>query len=99
MMRGKRYVWHGYSPYIYLVAMLWPRQLAVEFLAWADEHAKPTARADDGVVAAWAKAVKQEFRVTVPSLVEHPDVVPSVKGGAQKARAGADSARVALFFA
>ena len=103
MMRGNRYVWHGYTNYVYLVAMLWPRRLAVGFLEWTETNKlAPTgreARADDGVVARWAKATKQHILITVPSLVEHPDVEPSVKGGAQKASAGADQNRVALFFA
>jgi hypothetical protein len=103
MMRGKRYVWFGYTRYVYLVAMLWPRRKALDFLAWAESGAKISGsrepRADDGIVANWAKATKQEIRVSVPSLVEHPDVVDSVKGGSQKASGGKDSARVALFLA
>jgi hypothetical protein len=100
MMRGKRYIWFGWPRYIYLIAMLWPRRLACDFLQWSETDRDTLRhRADDGVVARWAQIMRQEFRATVPSLVEHPDIVPSVKGGSQKAAAGQDSTRVALFLA
>jgi len=100
MIRNKRYVWFGYTKYVYLVAMLWPRRLACDFLEWsATDRDTLRHRADDGVVAKWARETRQEIRVTVPSLVEHPDVVPSVKGGSQKAAAGHDKARVAMLLA
>jgi hypothetical protein len=103
MLRNSRYTHFGWPSYIYLIAMLWPKQKAEEFLAWTESGARISSardpRADDGIVANWAKATRQEFRVTVPSLVEHPDTTPSVKGGSQKAAAGKDRARVALLLA
>jgi hypothetical protein len=103
MLRDHRYIYFGYAPYVYAVAILWPRRKAIDFLNWTDSGARLTssnreARADDGVIARWAKDQHQEFRVTVPSLVEHPDVVDPVKG-AGHARYGKDRARVALFLA
>ena len=69
-----------------------------EFLRWADENPKSITRADDGVAGRWARDTDQDIRVCVPSLVEHPDMEPSVKGG-QKARWGKDSMRKAVVWA
>lgn len=91
-----RYVPLGPAPFVPLVACLWPVQKARELMAWA-----PTARmtrADDGNVGRWARNTKQEFLVTVPSIVQHNDHVASVKGG-REATWGKDRARVALFLA
>jgi len=82
------------SPIVPLVAVLWPRAKAEEFLEWSTGHPKMT-RADDGNVGRWHRDTGQEILVCVPSLVEHPDMVPSVKGG-QQARWGKDKQRVAL---
>ena len=38
-------------------------------------------RADDGNAGRFMRTTKQPFLVTVPSLVQHNDYVPSVKGG------------------
>jgi hypothetical protein len=38
-------------------------------------------RADDGNAARWVRATKQQVWVAVPSLVQHDDDTPSVKGG------------------
>jgi hypothetical protein len=90
------------SPIVPLVAVLWPKAKAEEFLSWATGPVKlpgyPNPRADDGIAAAWMKKTRQEVRVCVPSLVEHPDLVESVKGG-QKAHWGKDRNRVALVVA
>jgi len=91
------------APIIPTVAVLWPKGKAEEFLAWAESgvvlpgHPRP--RADDGVVARWAKLRRQLFLVTVPSLVQHPDIVPSVKQGPQRAASGRDSMRVTKLLA
>lgn len=69
------------SNVVHTVAVLWPMRKADEFLRWADAHARPSERADDGVLANWVKRTRQAFRVTIPSIVEHDYTVPSVKGG------------------
>lgn len=74
-----------YSPvivgaFVPLVAVLWPREKALHFLNWS-ETARGITRADDGNVAKWQRANKQEIVVTVPSLVQHDDGLESVKGG------------------
>jgi hypothetical protein len=94
LMRKERYIWLMRSPIVPLVAVLWPKAKAQEFLDWEGK----TTRADDGNAGRWHKETNQQIRVCVPSLVEHPDMVPSVKGG-QKAHWGRDRMRVAVSFA
>ena len=43
-------------------------------------------RADDGNAARFMRYAPQQFMVSVPSLVEHNDFMPSVKGGASRPR-------------
>jgi hypothetical protein len=80
-----------------LVAVLWPRQSAVEFRAWSETAARIT-RADDGNVGRWMRQTKQEFMVCVPSIVEHDDFTPTVKGGRPQTN-GKDRSRVAALLA
>jgi hypothetical protein len=96
MMRKQCYTRLGSSSFIPLVACLWPKAKAEEFLEWS-RHNKTT-RADDGNAARWMRQTKQTVRVTVPSLVEHNDYTPSVKGGRQH-KPGAESWRRALLLA
>lgn len=84
------------SPFVPLVACLWPTLQARSFLYWA--RGNKTTRADDGNAAKWMKAARQQFLVAVPSIVEHNDFTPSVKGGRDH-RPGAESWRRALFLA
>lgn len=80
MIRGReRYVHLGPSAFMPLVAVLWPRAKAEEFLRWADRTR--TTRADDANAYKWKRRTKQTVMVTVPSLVEHDEDEPSVKGG------------------
>ncbi len=75
-----RYVPLGPSSFMPLLCVLWPVGLARSFLAWS-QTARGMTRADDGNAARWLKATRQQVWVTVPSLVEHDDYTPSVKGG------------------
>jgi hypothetical protein len=93
-----RYVPLGPSNIVPLVAVLWPRACAVEFAFWAETAARIT-RADDGNVARWARQTRQEFVVAVPSICEHDDFTPTVKGGDRKESQGRARDRVALFLA
>ena len=83
MSRNQRYVALYPSPFVPIVAVLWPRQKAKDFLAWTESGVPlpghPTPRADDSVLAAWSKRTREPFIVACPSIVEHLDV-PSVKG-------------------
>jgi hypothetical protein len=95
---NKRYVPLGPTNVFPLVAVLWPRALAVAFLEWSETAAGIT-RADDGNAARWARQTRQEVMVAVPSICEHDDFTPSVKGGDRKESHGKASDRVALFLA
>jgi len=84
MQRNQRYaVVYPIGPFIPIVAVLWPKHKAEEFMEWAESGVQlpghPTPRADDAIVARWMKETRQDLFVTVPSLVEHLSV-PSVKG-------------------
>lgn len=97
MQRGVvRYIPLGPASFVPLVAVLWPKAKAEEFLHWS--RSGHTTRADDGNAARWMKTTKQQIMVTVPSLVQHNDFVPSVKGGRDHVY-GAESWRQALFLA
>jgi hypothetical protein len=81
MDKGWRYIPLGNTPFVPLVAVLWPRRKAQEFVQWARATTRGLTRADDGNVAKWMRRTKQQIMVTVPSLVQHDDSQPSVKGG------------------
>lgn len=93
-----RYIPLGPAPFVPLVAVLWPRETAVAFRDWS-ETAPHMTRADDGNVARWMKQTRQEFLVCVPSIVEHDDWTPTVKGGTRKESKGLARDRVALLLA
>lgn len=82
----------------HVVALVWPISLAVEFLAWAETARLPghriTPRSDDAIIGTWARLTHHQVWACVPSLVEHPDDVPSTVG--LRAAAGQDRGRVAL---
>jgi len=90
-----RYVALGPSSFVPLVCVLWPTHVARSFLAWSTA-ARGMTRADDGNAARWMKATKTQVMVSVPSLVEHDDFTPSVKGGRDHVP-GAEGWRHALF--
>lgn len=94
----KRYQRLRPTTFVPLVACLWPELQARSFLYWAKGRGTKMTRADDGNAGKWMKATRQQFLVAVPSIVEHNDFVPSVKGGRQH-RPGAESWRRALFLA
>lgn len=94
----KTYIPLGPAPFVPLVAVLWPRRAATDFMEWTNTASRLT-RADDGNVGRWMRQTKQEFLVTVPSIVEHNDFTPSVKGGTRRESHGKASDRVALLLA
>lgn len=75
-----RYVTLGPSSFMPLVCVLWPTHVARSFLNWAATARKIT-RADDGNAGRWIRETKQQVLVSVPSIVQHDDGEPSVKGG------------------
>lgn len=87
--------WVDLSPWSWFpcVAAAWPTDMVTRLLAWLEtSRAQPT-RADDAVTARFLQSERIWPLATVPSLVEHPDVVPSVIG--RKAWGGRDRGRVA----
>ena len=94
----QRYIPLGPANFVPLVAVLWPRTVIDNFVIWAESTTARLTRADDGNVARWMKQTRQEFMVCVPSIVEHDDFTPTVKGGVPESK-GKDRARVALFLA
>lgn len=92
-----RYISLGPAPYVPMVAVLWPREKAVEFMEWAGDAPGMT-RADDGNAGRWVRQTRQDVGVCVPSIVEHDDYVPTVKGGRAETK-GMDSSRVAMLLA
>ena len=78
-LKGRRYTPLLNTSFVPLVAVLWPRAKAKEFLEWS-ETARKITRADDNNAARWMRKAKQPVMVTVPSLVQHNEDVPSVKG-------------------
>ena len=97
-----RYIPLGPANFVPLVAVLWPRAVAEAFAGWA-QSASGLTRADDGNVARWVKQMpremKPEFMVCVPSICEHDDFTPTVKGGDRKESHGKSRDRVALLLA
>lgn len=96
-------VGHRWSPVYFrdihhVVALLWPVEKARAFLAWAEEADIPghhrIPRSDDAIVGSWARKHQETFWATVPSLVEHPDDLPSTIG--RRHLAGRDKGRVAI---
>jgi hypothetical protein len=92
-----RYVPLGPSSFMPLVCVLWPVHVARSFLTWS-ETARGMTRADDGNAARWVRATRQQVLVTVPSIVQHDDGEPSVKGGRDH-KPWAESWRQALLLA
>ena len=93
-----RYIPLGPASFVPLVAVLWPVKEAREFAGWAETATRLT-RADDGNVARWMRNSRQQFMVCVPSIVEHDDFTPTVKGGTRKESHGKAKDRVALLLA
>lgn len=89
-----RYLPLGPSPFVPAVAILWPTAKARDLHEWAADWPR-LSRADDGNISKWVQKTKQNIIVTVPSMVEHDEHEPSVKGGRQYALG--DSQRTALF--
>ncbi len=94
---GRRYVQLSWRSFMPIVAVLWPLSKLEEFAAWAEDN--PTLpgqrqpRSDDAMAGRWKMATRQTVRATVPSLVEHPNVEPSLVGNSKK------GGRVAAFLA
>lgn len=77
-----------------VVALCWPVELIDPFLNFVAAQGWPEEfTADDEMVGRWCQAEGHRPLATVPSLVDHPDDVPSLLGHT-KAQYGADRGRV-----
>lgn len=97
-----RYVTTHQQDLVHVVGILWPVQKAREFNDWVEGNplkirGEQLTTSDDAVLTRWMKLTGQIIRCTVPSIVEHPDDVPSVVNQA-KVSGGADRGRTASFW-
>jgi hypothetical protein len=77
-----------------VIATLWPARLVNPLLDWSLAQNWPNAfRADDEIAGLFMRHIHEYPLATVPSLVEHPDTVPSMVG--RRAAGGEDRGRVA----
>lgn len=87
----------GARRWVPVVGLLWPRPIIESALAFVDAQRWPEAfNSDDEIVGHIARNLGLEVWATVPSLIEHEDLVPSVVG--RRARGGHDRGRVAACF-
>jgi hypothetical protein len=103
LRHGKsRYVTTHLQDLVHVVGILWPVSKAREFSTWIEENPKRIrgemlSTSDDANLTRWMQLTKQPIRCTVPSIVQHPDDVPSIVNEA-KVRGGADGGRTAAFW-
>lgn len=80
--------------YVYAVALSWPTCCIQPILDWINAQNYPALfTADDEIIGRGLRAFDCPVLATVPSLVQHEDVVPSLMG--LRTRGGRDPARVA----
>jgi len=65
-----------------VVALVWPVEHVWRMLEWAPSrgYLPERKKADDHIVGEYARATNTDIYATVPSLVDHPDDVPSLIG-------------------
>lgn len=88
MKMNVRYVTLSWRSFLPVVAVLWPRHKLLEFAEWAAENPRLPAqnepRSDDAMGGRWKMVTRQTVYACVPSIVEHPDQVPSIIGVRQQ---------------
>lgn len=102
MKQNRRYIQLSWRSFLPIVAVLWPREKAIEFRDWTEANGtlpgiRGEPRSDDAVAGRWKMATRQTIRACVPSIVEHPDQVVSTIG--RRAAWGVDKGRVAALLA
>lgn len=84
------------------VAICWPRAMVDHFLAFCDERADRSLwdderhRSDDERIGSFLNNTRQWPLASIPSLVEHPDMVQSLIG--DRTRMGQDPGRIAACY-
>ncbi len=90
--RGETFVELPTRRYAPAVALAWPRELVPGFLEYVEAQKWPAQfGADDEAIGRYLREQGAPLLATVPSLVEHPDVVPSLVG--KRPRGGRTAAR------
>ncbi len=103
---------HGKSRYadchpadlVHVVGVLWPVERARSFLRWVDENPKrfknhKPSISDDENLSRWRQLTGERIKVTIPSIVQHPDDVPAVAtDDPTRARYGKDVGRIAAYW-
>lgn len=92
--RGEGWAAYRSRRWVPTVALVWPARLVCPAVCWASEQRWPErVRADDEIVGRALTALHEPVLISVPSLVQHDDTVPSLVG--RRHKAGLDPARVA----
>lgn len=95
--RGSSWAELEYAHWLPAVAVGWPAWIAREFVAWVDaQNYPPRFVADDEIAGRFLRSRGIDPLATVPSLVDHDDVVPSIMSRRQ--RHGQDPGRRAFVY-
>lgn len=80
---GKTFAVLDKREWVSVVALAWPGEIIPRFLAWADQrgYGPDRSRADDAIVGEFMRATGTQVLASIPCLVEHPDVEPSLANG------------------
>ena len=96
--RDDRWVELDQRQWLPVVCCIWPRETVGKILAFVDRKQYPPSRwGDDSVIGDFCREENVRVMATMPSLVNHPDLEPSLVGTA--AMAGKNPARVASCWA
>lgn len=91
--RGEHWTLMASGDWTPTVALVWPTPVIARFLAFVAERPAIVRTGDDNVVGLFTRLENLPVWATVPSLVEHPDVEPSLIG--RKASGGKNRMRTA----
>lgn len=80
--RGDRWIRMPNDDWTPTVATIWPRARIAEFMSWRDCYLEPVGIGDDNLIGEFTKRCVIPVWVTVPSLIEHPNIEPSLVGKA-----------------
>jgi hypothetical protein len=95
---GEPFALKAQRDYCPAVGISYPAAHVADILEWnAADTARRQSRSDDYMLGRWHRERNPRILVTVPSLIQHPDDVPSVVGNGLGAK-GRNPARTALFW-
>jgi hypothetical protein len=97
-----RYVETNPADLVHVVGVLWPVAKAQSFVDWVEHSPKHRGAdfspSDDANVSRWKRNTRETVLCTVPSIVQHPDDVPSIVNAHKQSRIGTDSGRTAGYW-